>query len=450
MATVASLGTGSGLELESLVTKLMAVEQQPLTRLQEKETAATTKLSSLAKLKSSLAALQTAAAALKPNVTQTAAEKFGTFSAASSTSTVATATTTSGVVTGSYSLNVTNVATAQQIRKSGISIPTGAGTLSIAVAGGTAVNVAIEAGSSLTNVVNEINDANAGVTASIITSGTTSTLVVTANTTGDGNEITLTGSGSGWEGSDLDYDSSDTSWTETTAANNAELTIDGIAVSSASNTLTNIRGLSVTLLTAGTTTLTVSQETSSKLTSAINAFVTAYNSSNTTMSEMGAYDIETKKAGELQGDSTLRIARTQTRALLFGVKTGGNSAYQTLSDLGVSVQDDGSLVVDSEKLSKAISTDYDAVATLIAKIGDAYDDSIEGIVGTDGSIASATTSLNSVVELLNDREDELQTRLDAIEKMYRARFTALDALVSSLKSTGDYLTQQFSSNSSDS
>ena len=452
MATVSSLGSGSGIDLEGLLTKLMTAEQAPLTALATKVTSTNTRISSLGTLNSALATLQTAAAAMKTSIGQTAASKYSTFSASVSDSTIATASTTTGAAAGTYKLTDIVLATAQQITKTGVSAPTGAGLLSIQVGSGTAVSVTLGENSTLADVATAINESGAGITASIVTSGSTSYLTFTANDTGAANTITVTGTdtdgGSTWQTA-FGYSSSATnSWTQKTAAADASLKIDDVAVTSASNTLTSISGLSINLLKAGSTTVTVTKDSKTALTSALNAFVTAYNSANTTMGGLGAYNSTTKKAGALLGDSTLRTAQTQVRSLLFSNPTGGTSPYQLLSDIGVSVAKDGSLSVDSTKLNKAITADFTTVANMVAKVGAAYDTSLKAIVGTDGSIAAATKSANNTIKDLEARKTAISTRLTKIEATYRAQFTALDTLVAKMKTTSSYLTQQFATKTS--
>ncbi|MBS1229387.1 MAG: Flagellar hook-associated protein 2, N-terminal:Flagellar hook-associated 2, C-terminal [Proteobacteria bacterium] len=453
MASVSSLGSGSGLALEELLTKLMTAEQAPLTALATKVTSTNTRISSLGTLNSALAALQTAAQAMKTSIGQTAASKYSTFSASTSDATVATASTTTGAAAGTYKLTDVVLATAQQITKTNVTAPTVAGSLSIQVGSGTAVNVTLGENSTLSDVASAINSSSAGVTASIVTSGSDSYLTFTANNTGAANTITITGSdttggGSAWQTA-FGYSSSATnSWTQKTAAADASLKIDDVAVTSASNTLTSISGLSINLLKAGTTTVTVTKDSTTSLTSALNTFVTAYNSANTTMGGLGAYNATTKKAGALQGNSTLRNAQTQVRSLLFSNPTGGSSPYQLLSDIGVSVAKDGSLSVDSTKLNKAITADFTTVASMVAKVGAAYDTALTGIVGTDGSIAAATKSANATIKDLEARKTAISTRLTKIEAIYRAQFTALDTLVAKMKTTQSYLTQQFATKTS--
>jgi len=457
MASVTSLGTGSGLDLEGLLTKLMSVEQQPLVALQKKQTSYESTISSLGSLKSVLASLQTAAAAMVPDTGTAAANKYVSYKTSVGDSTIATASASSSASVGTYSLTNIVLATAQQIQKTGVTVPSGAGTLSIQVGTGTAVDVPISAGSSLSNVVSAINASNAGISASIVSSVvdgvTTDHLFLTSDTTGAANTISVTASGTGWTDSDFNYSTTTTnSWTQTEGTGtDASLSINGIATTSASNTLTTaISGLTINLAKAGSTTVTVTKDSTTNLTSVLNTFVTAYNSANTSMGSLGTYNATTKVAGALQGNATLRTAKTQLTNLLFDTVAGGSSDIQRLTDIGISLAKDGSLSLDTTKLNKAIASDYSGVANLVAKVGDAYDTTLDNIVGTSGSLVTATKSYTSMISDLTDRETVLTDRLTQIEARYRKQFSALDTLISNLKSTSDYLTQQLKSISSSS
>jgi len=449
MASVTSLGTGSGLDLEGLVTKLMTAEQQPLVALQTKQKSYESTISSLGSLKSLLASLQTAAAAMVPDTGTTATSKYASYKTSVGDSTIATATASSSASAGTYSLTNIVLATAQQIQKSGVTVPSGAGTLSIQVGTGTAVDVSISAGSSLSNVVSAINASNAGINASVVSSVvdgvTTDHLFLTSNTTGAANTISVIASGTGWTDSDFNYSATTTnSWTQTEGTgSDASLSINGIATTSASNTLTTaVSGLTINLVKAGATTVTVTKDSTTNLTSVLNAFVTAYNSANTTMGSLGTYNATTKVAGALQGNATLRSAKAQLTNLLFNTVAGGSSDIQRLTDIGISLAKDGSLSLDTTKLNEAITSDYSSVANLVAKVGDAYDTTLDGIVGTSGSLVTATKSYTSMISDITDRETVLTDRLAQIEKNYRKQFTALDTLIASMNSTSTYLTQQ--------
>jgi len=444
MATITSLGVGSGLDLESLVTSLMAVEARPLTALQTKVASYTSKISSLGTLKSKLSALQTAAAAMKTATGKTALSTFASFTASTADTTIATATATTGAVAGTYTLNVTQLAVAQRFESGTFSSTTDTvgsegDTLTFDFAtpddegNSRSVTITLDSSNnSLTGLRNSINNANMGVTATIV-NGTNGPQLIFTGEEGLDNEITLSGELA-------------TQFTEKVSAQNAEFTINGIAATSSSNSASGILdGVTIGLVKEGTTTLTVAADYSTNITSALNDFITAYNAANSTMTTMGAYDSTTGTAGALQGNQILRDSQTLVRNLLYSTTTGGTSAYQTLSDIGVTVGTDGSLSLDSSKLEGALAADSSAVATLVTKIGESYNSSLESTVGYSGKIKIATDSANTIIKELEERQEALELRLETIEARYRSRFTALDTLLSNLNNTSTYLTQQLAS-----
>ncbi len=446
MATITSLGAGSGLDLESLVTSLMAVESKPLTALQTKEASYTSKISSLGTLKSKLSALQTAAAALKTPVGKTALGTFASYTATIADTTIASATASTGAVAGTYSLDVTQLARAQRFvsstyASSSTAIGDEGDTLTFDFAtpdaDGNSRSKTITLDSSnntLTGLRNAINNANMGVTATII-NGTDGAQLVFTSEEGLDNAITLSGTGT--------FATPSSTFTKEVEALDAEFTLNGIAATSSTNAVSDaLEGVTINLAKTGTTTLTIAADYATNMTTALNTFITAYNAANSTMTTMGAYDATTKVAGALQGNQILRDAQTQVRSLIFSTTAGGTSSYQRLSDLGITVGTDGSLSLDSTKLESAIAADPNAVASLVAKVGTTYNTELEKTVGYSGRIKVATDSANTMIKELEKRQEALERRLDTIETRYRARFSALDTLVSSLNTTSSYLAQQ--------
>jgi flagellar hook-associated protein 2 len=231
------------------------------------------------------------------------------------------------------------------------------------------------------------------------------------------------------------------------AATNAAFTLNGIAATSSTNTVTGVLdGVTLNLLktTAALTptTLKVSKDSIGSLTSSLNAFVKAYNDANKAMSELGAYNATTKAAGALQGSSTLRTAKNQMRSLVFNATAGGTSPYQHLSNIGVSLGKDGSLSLDSAKLTAAVAADPTSVANLVSAVGSAYKTGIEGLVGSTGSITAATDGANRTIKDLTKRQQALSDRLTVIQANYTKQFTALDSLIAGMKQTSSYLSQQ--------
>lgn len=476
MTAVTSLGVGSGLDLQGMLTKLMAVEQQPITALQTKQASYQSRISALGTLASSLTALQTAAAALTPATGQTAAEKFVAYSASVSDATIASATAAKGAVAGSYSLEIANLAVAQRLVSPASSFTSNttaidaSGTLKIEFGKFTAatttpaaaatytpdsardLSITVAAGSSLADISNAINAANGDVTSTIVTGTNGPQLVLTSKQSGSDNVMRLSGL-TGTDAGNFNFDpeiASPSTLSETAAggqvAVNANFTLNGIAATSSTNTVTGALDgvtLNLTKTNVGSpTTVTVSQNTTSSLTTALQAFVKAYNDANSSMGSLGTYNSSTKFSGPLQGDASLRTAQTQVRALLFNTSAGGSSPYQRLSDIGVSVAKDGSLSLDTSKLNKAVTADYASVSALVGKVGAAYNTTLEGIAGKQGSLVASTDSTTRMIKALTDRQATLTARLTQIEANYRKQFTALDSMVSSMNSTSTYLTQQ--------
>jgi flagellar hook-associated protein 2 len=463
MASITSLGTGSGLELEALVTKLMTAESVSLTTLQKKQATYTTKISAMGTLRSTLASLQSAASALVPSALQSTTDKYASYTAALANTTVGTATATTGAVAGKYSLEVSALAQGQRLTSSALassstSITSSGGTITLdlgTLSGTTytadsarSYSLNLAAGASLSDLRDAINNTNSGVTATII-NGTGGSQLVLNGSEGTNNVIKL--SSSDITGFNYNPATSGTQdWSQSQPAADAAFTLNGIAATSHSNTVkTALDG--VTLNLSGTnvgaaTTLTITQDLTTNTNKLLQSFVTSFNSAYATMSTLGAYNATTKVAGDLQGNSTLRYAMSQMRQAVFSTTSdNATTKYQSLSDIGVSINASGQLSIDSTKLNAAINADPTNVSNLIVKVGSTYNTTIDNLISTTGSVTVATNGLTKTSKDYDSRIEKMQTRLDAIEKRYRSQFSALDTLVSSLTKTGDYLTSFISS-----
>jgi flagellar hook-associated protein 2 len=496
MATISSLGTGSGLDLNALLTNLMSAEQAPLVALKKIEASYQARISSFGTVQSSLSSLQSATNFMVPGVGITASSKFSIPQAAVADTTIASATAEATAATSSYSLEVSSLAKAQRLVTPAYGVGSSAstvigtgklkiefGTLSTDLANYTADNdtdstptvnrtktITIDStNNTLGGLRDSINASGADVTASIVVGTGGAQLVLTGKQTGLSSimKMTMTDfvapavnpSYVGPPATDprlvaIDRNpiSGGSGMLSDTAAggqvaSNAAFTINGIAGSSTSNTVTGmIEGvtlnLSKTTAVATPTTITVSKDNSTNLTSGLTTFVKAYNDATQTMATLGAFDLVTKKAGALQGNSALLNAQSQVRNQLFNVTAGGSSPYQRLSDIGISLGKDGKLSLDASKLNAAIAADYTSVANLVSTVGKAYQTTLTGLVGITGSIPSAVSGTSSLITDNKANQTRLSARLTAIESRYRKQFTALDSVVASMKSTSTYLTQQ--------
>ena len=237
---------------------------------------------------------------------------------------------------------------------------------------------------------------------------------------------------------------------QTTVAQDAKLNVNGIDIVSSGNTVTDaIPGTTLILSTEGETDVKMTSDTST-VSTAITAFVNAYNALQKTATTLTAYDEDTKKASALTGDQTLRTLMNRVRQTLTGSQSGGTNDMKVLSEIGVTMQKDGTLAIDTTKLNKALSENMTGVAKLFSSgIGETggYGKQMSALVtdltSTSGSLTAATNGINSTLDDLSDQYNAMQDRVDATIARYRAQFTALDVAVASMNNTMTYLTQQF-------
>ncbi len=463
--TLTASGVGSGLDVKGLVSQLMAVEQRPLSLLASKEASYQAKLSSLGSVQGSLSALQTVAQSL-----QTAGT--AAYSSSVSDSTILSATADSTAATGNYAVQVTKLAQVQKLvsQAPGLAATTSAVglgsattiTITLGTTSGTPVNgqyasagfvadpaktpVTLNIDSSnntLGGIRDAINAANAGVTASIINDGSSAPyrLALTSNSSGAASSMKLTVSGDASINSLVGFDPSapSQSLNETQTARNAQLTVDGVSVSSASNSVAGaIQGVTLNLTKETTSAVTVGvQRNNSSLSSALSSLVSAYNSANRAMA--GA----TVKGAVLQGNSTVLSIQRQVRTILGGVQSV-SGGYTTLSQLGISFQKDGSLALDATKLNAAVTADVSSVSALAAALGSAVKTFADGLLGFSGPIPTATAGINRSITDIGTQRVKLQSRLDATQVRYQKQFSALDSLMSGMNTTSTFLTQQLS------
>lgn len=457
--TITSAGIGSGLDVNGIIDKLMTIAKQPLTQLQTQATDYNAKLSAFGAIKGALSSLQTAASALANTAT------FNAKVASVADPSVLSAAAAAAAVAGNYNITVNQLASAHALRSSGNYATTAdtfnTGTLAISVGGGSAVNVTIDSSNNtLAGIAQAINNAHAGVTATIINDGTTNRLVLTSNTTGSAGSINVSATDSGGGGTHPLTDFNLANLVQTQPAQDAQFSVNGINITRGSNTITDaVSGVTLNLTKGtpanpATTILTVGQD-SSAASNAVNAFVQAYNSALALIKTDSAFDMTTQKAAVLTGDSTVRSLQMQLSDTLHTVVTGVAGGIGSLADVGVNLNTDGTLAVDSIKLNAALTDPNKDVTSLFTQttsgnegIAVQFQTVLRSIAGTGGMIDVRTSGISASIKTNSASQDALNQRLTLLEARYRAQFAALDSLMSSMQSTSQYLTQQFSSKSS--
>jgi len=481
LGSISSAGIGSGLDVNGIVTKLMAIDSQPLTQLQTQATSLNAQMSTFGQLQSLMASLQTASNAA------TSLTLWNQTTATSSDSSSVTASTGAGTTSGAsasagnYTVAVQNLASRQTVTTATgmpASATLGADTLTITlgtyteaapVSGSPAsgspppatgfaanasrppVNVAIAATDTLQNIADKINAAGAGVTASIITDASGARLSIQSASTGAANGFQITSATGAATSLACDATSASSAMLRSQTSADANATINGISVKSASNALTNVvSGLTVNLLRPTTTPVDVTVAAdSASITTAINNFVTAFNGVATFLHTQTQYDASTKTAGPLQGDSTAISIQSQLRGILNQVSSA-SSAFGTLNAVGITMQKDGTLAVDATKLSNAEGNLAELRKLMITTGANSASSGFihrfkvlaDAALSYDGTFQSRTNSLNARLKANSDDQAAMQMRLAQTQARLTAQYTALDTQMTTLNGLSAYMTQQ--------
>lgn len=439
-----SLGVGSNMDLGSLVTNLVNAKKAPQqTQITNQANKANTQLSAIGQVSAALSALQSAMASLSDG------SAFSAHAVTSSDTTVLSATANGNAVSGSFNVEVTALASALKVSSGAFAdnnTPIGTGTLTLAV-GDQQMQLSLDSSNnSLAAIRDAINKAsdNPGVSATIVTGTDGAHLVLSGTRTGAANGFTVSGSGGDGGLAALNYDvaaSSGNALNVTNAAGDALYTIDGLPANSAGNTISaGIDGLTLNLAKIGTSTVAISNDTS-KTTSALTNLVNTYNSFVGIYQNLTKYDPTTETAGALIGDATLNgINSTLSRIV------GGTANGASLASIGISLQVDGTLKLDSGKLASALGDGGKQVGNLFGGtngFATQLNASLANWAGSTGVLAGRTNSINQQLKDLATQQATLNTRMDSLTARYQAQFTALDTLMSKLNSTSSYLQQQF-------
>lgn len=439
-----SMGVGSGIDVGTLVTTLVNAKKKPQQdQITSQSALANTQLSALGQVGAALSALQSAMAPL------TDGSAFNARTVSSGDSTVLAASANGSPVSGNYRIVVSQLATSLKASSGAFAdanTKVGTGTLTLAV-GGQSMSLSLDAGNnSLAQIRDAINKAsdNPGVSATIVNGSDGAHLVLSGTRTGAANGFTVSSSGGDGGLAALSYDaaaSSGNALSVITTAQDAEYTIDGLAGRSAGNSISSaIDGLTLNLAKVGESTLAVAND-SSKATSALTNLVNTYNSFVGIYQNLTRYDATSGTAGAMLGDATLNSINSTLSRIIGGTANGA-----TLSSIGISLQVDGTLKLDSGKLAGALGDGGRQVGNLFG--GDngfaaQLNTRLNSWVGSSGVLANRTDSIGQQLKDLTTQQATLDSRMADLTARYQAQFSALDTLMSKLNSTSSYLQQQF-------
>jgi len=449
---LSSLGVGSGIDINSLVTQLVTAETQPDTaRVARESSQVATQLTAVGQLKGALATFQSALSSINSQ------SDFQVKSATSADDKIFTVSANSAAAAGKYQIEISRLATAQQLRSTPIAGDGTAtiGTGSLALTLGTKsfiVNVD-DTHASLNAIRDAINNAtdNPGISATIVHSGETSQLVLSSSVTGAVNTISVaTSGGNGGLGS-LVYDASHlTNYTQLQGAQDASIKIAGVTVTSAKNAVTTaIDGVTLNLLatTAADTpvSLTVANDTNTVI-NRIQTFVSSYNTLQGVIAKLGNYDSASQVAGPLLGDAVLTGISTQLRRTLSSPVPSVNSKINTLASLGITTNKDGTLTLDASKLNSALSSGFNTVSAVFGAsdgVAAVLSKFVDGQLASGSSIDARNKTLATRQKQVVQQQAAVSARQQKIKDRYTAQFTAMDKALATMQQTSSYLTQQF-------
>lgn len=434
---LSSAGIGSGLDVNAIITALVNAKQAgPAQQISSQTTQLQAQEAGLTALGSALNSLQTTLGKLGSSLT------FTTYAATLGNTALGTTSTLPNAQPGSYNLTVNHLATAQTRASSAYASGSavGAGTLTVSV-GNQSMNLNVSATDSISSIATAINQSsgNPGVQATIVNGANGAQLLLTSTKTGVANAFSVSaGSGSSAGLSSL---ATTLNTTGSNEASDASLSIDGIAVTSASNSVSGaLNGVTLNLVATGSSTLTVSQDTSA-VTGAVSDFVNAYNSYISTVGTLSSYDPSSKQGGVLLGDTTLMSVQRQVNSVLSS-SVPGNS-IGSLAALGITRNADGTLSSNSSTLSSALQSNPGAVQDLFAGTNGyatRLNSMLDGFTASNGILATRTASIQSQLSNLSQQSTALTARMNVYATQLRQQYTALDTLMSSLNNTSSYLT----------
>lgn len=441
MGAISSLGIGSGLDLNGLLGQLEEAEQEKLIPIEQQAETEQTKISAYGQLQGALSDFQSSASALSDSSLY---ESLSTNTSGEAVSAAADET----AMPGSYNVTVDTLATRGTLASEGVAEGTRTTAdqdMTFAFGDGSETSVAIAADSSLEDIRDAINaDENVGVNATIINDGTDNRLALSSRETGADASI----SNFGFDGdAPFAADTANTLQDGTDAA----LNVNGVEITSATNQVEGaVQGVTLNLQSEGTSTVAVEQDTRS-VREAVTSFVDGYNAFKSSTSELTAFDEETGEAGPLNGDSAVRTAESRLRGVLSGGVASEGDGFSMLSQVGISLEVDGTLSLDEDKLNDVVANDQQALSDFFAGtennpgIASQVDASIEQLLGSSGAVQGAISSSENSVESLTNRYASMEQSIGQTIERYRTQFGQLDGMIAEMNQTSSYLTEQFAS-----
>lgn len=453
MASITSLGIGSGLDLNGMLQQLNEAERGKLEPIERQIESQQVQISAYGEVQGALSGFQSSARELNDTAL------YESLSANVSGEAVQ-ANAGPEAAPGQYTVEVERLASAGTLATQRVDTPdepivdqaaldAAGGKLELNFAGDEmeSVKVDIAADSSLEGLRDAINaHPGAGVSASVVNDGEGHRLALSSAETGQDAAIASTnfadlaaGNLAAEPGSDIVQEGED-----------AALNINGIAITSTTNQVEGaVQGVTLDLQQEGSSTLVVEQDTRA-VREAVAGFVEEFNALKETIGGHTDFDQESGQAGELLGDSAVRSIESRLRSDLGGaVGTPGEDAVALLSDVGISLERDGTLSLDEGQLDAAVANDMGGVADFFTGtegmpgMAERLTQTTDQLLSSNGALGGSITGAENRIDSLGERYGRMEQSIEQTIDRYRTQFGQLDSMIGQMNQTSDYLTQQF-------
>ena len=419
--SASGLGTGQGIDVAGTVSSLITGLRAPERVWQTQQKLLQGQASALTGLNSEVTALSTAMSNLSD-----AAGALTARTVSSSDPSLVTATASNATPAGSHTVVVNSLATSASYYSGAVASSSTAlatGTFTIKVGSGQASTITIDStNNTLDGLAAAINGKAIGVSASVITDSNGARLAIVSNNSGAASDLTVTNVANGL------------SFTKGSTGADASLTVDGVPISSASNTVSGtVAGLTLNLVGAdsGTQVQVGVASDGTKATQAITDFVTAYNTIVQDLSSQFTYNTTTQSAGTLAGDAAARLVQDQ---LLSAVtyNAGGTGPINTLASLGITMNNDGTLSINSTTLGNAVNANFSAVQSFFSPAtGTGFAQFLGNLLTpltdpTQGAFTVEINGANASQKSFQDQIDSFEVYIASEQTMLTAQYTQVD------------------------
>jgi flagellar hook-associated protein 2 len=445
-STTGGVGLGAGINVQQFVQFAVANQTANITALQTEQTTLGSQAGKIASITSELNALGTAAAALSDPLGALNSEI-----ATSSNPSVLTGTASGTALSSTHTISITNLATTSSyysdpVASSSTALATG-DTISISVGGTTVASVSVNStNNTLDQLVTAINNGTSGVQASVINDANGARLAIVSNTSGVPGNLGVTGS------LHLAAGNTAVNFNQAAAGLNAALTVDGVPISSTTNTVSGVINGVTLNLSAPTGTTPISLKVApdaSQATAAINTLVTAYNTVVNDITNQFKVNPDGSGGGVLEADNSLREAQS----LLLGAVShsiSGNNGVVNLASIGVNLQDDGTLTVDSAALATALSTNQSSVQNLFGSGSGSFSQNLSSVISSltasgTGILSIDSQSVTNTAQDLTKQISDLQAALTVQEASLTSVYSKVNATLQELPLLQSQMAQQLAS-----